>query len=67
MLFLLMVEATRRLIVLTESDMYALCIDEQTKGRVPSEIEFARAAIPDALRARLKEARATASSEVTPR
>ncbi len=67
MLFLLMVEATRRLIVLTESDMYALCIDEQTKGRVPREIEFARAAIPDALRARLKEARATASSEVTPR
>src|SRR5579871_6215711 len=53
MLFLTMVEATRRVIVLTERDMYDQCRKEAAGGRAPPEIEFACAEIPDELRARL--------------
>jgi hypothetical protein len=40
MLFLTMVEAKRRLIVLTERDMCDKCEREAAVGRVPPEIEF---------------------------
>src|SRR5205823_14095124 len=53
MLFLTMVEAKRRLIILTERDMWDQCEKEAAGGRVPPEIEFACATIPDELRARL--------------
>jgi hypothetical protein len=61
--FLTMVEATRRLIVLTERDMYDQCEHEVAGGRVPPEIEFASAIIPDELRLRLVAARLRASEE----
>ncbi len=63
MLFLTMVEAKRRLIILTERDMYDYCEKEAAGGRVPPEIEFVCAIIPDDLRSRLVAARLTASRE----
>jgi hypothetical protein len=63
MLFLTMVEAKRRLIILTEPDMFDQCKKEATGGRVPPEIEFACAIIPDELRVRLVAARNKASRE----
>lgn len=63
MLFLTMVVAKRRLIVLTEKDMFDQCEKEAAGGRVPPEIEFACAEIPTDLRARLVEARNKASIE----
>jgi hypothetical protein len=63
MLFLTMVNAKRRLIVLTEQDMRHQCEKEATSGRVPPEIEFICATIPDELRARLLAARSKASAE----
>lgn len=63
MLFLTMVEAKRRLVVLTERDMCDQCEREAAGGRVPSEIEFVCAVIPDELRTRLLAARLRASEE----
>jgi hypothetical protein len=63
MLFLTMVEAERRVIVLTEQDMFDQCKKESAGGRVPPEIEFVCAEIPDELRARLIAARLKASGE----
>jgi hypothetical protein len=63
MLFLTMVEAERRVIVLTEPDMFDQCKKESAGGRVPPEIEFVCAEIPDELRARLTAARLKASGE----
>lgn len=63
MLFLTMVAAKRRVIVLTERDMCDQCEHEATGGRVPPEIEFACATIPDELRTRLIAARRRASEE----
>ena len=56
----------RRLVVLTERDMYELFAKEQRGGRVPSIFEFVVADIPDELRSRLVIARMTASREVQP-
>ena len=63
MLFLTMVDAKRRVIVLTERDMLEQCEREAAGGRVPKEIEFVCATIPDDLRARLVKARSLASGE----
>jgi hypothetical protein len=63
MLFLTMVDAKRRIIVLTEQDMCDQCGKEFAGGRVPQEIEFVCAEIPSELRARLVEGRAKASGE----
>ena len=63
MLFLVMVEAKRRVVVLTEQDMCAQCEKELAGGRVPHGIEFAHAAIPEELRKKLVVARRLASSE----
>jgi hypothetical protein len=41
MLFLTMVEAKRRVVLLTEKDMFEQCLKEKAGGRVPPEIEFA--------------------------
>jgi hypothetical protein len=61
MLFLPMVEAKRRVIVLNEQDMCHQCKKEVAGGRVPPEIGFVCVIIPDELRARLVEARPKAS------
>ena len=64
---MLLAEAERRIVVLTEKDMYERCIKEVQGGRVPSSIEFVRAEIPLELEARLQISRGTASDEVLPR
>jgi hypothetical protein len=66
MLFLLLTEAKRRVIVLTAPDMYQLCLREKEGGRVPSSIEFALAPIPAQLQERLRHAQSAASREVRP-
>lgn len=67
MLFLLMaVGVQRRMLVVTEKNMYDLCVKEQASGRAPDNIEFVLAEIPDALRGKLIAARALASKEVSP-
>lgn len=63
MLFLTMVQAERRIVVLTEQDMCDQCEKEAAGGRVPPEIEFVCALIPEDLRARLVGARLKASIE----
>jgi hypothetical protein len=63
MLFLTMVEAKRRVIVLTENDMLEQCKKESAGGRVPKEIEFVCAQIPAELSTRLIAARLKASGE----
>ena len=65
MLFLTLVEAKRRIIVLTETDMLTQCQKEFAGGRVPREIEFVCAKIPMELSARLTESRLKASKEST--
>jgi len=68
MFFLLLVpDADRRIVVLTETDMFALCKKESEGGRVPSSIEFVHAAIPEDVAAKLRYARDEASSEVSPK
>jgi len=66
MLFLTMVGASRRLIVLTEDDTYELCLREREAGRVPAGIEFAHVTIPPALQKRLVVARGISSRESSP-
>lgn len=65
MLFLTMVEAKRRIIVLTEQDMCDQCKKEAAGGRVPPEIEFVCATLPQELNLRLIAARIKASGELT--
>ena len=66
MLFLLLAQVDRRLIVLTERDMYERCLQEVQAGRVPQSIEFHLAQIPDELAAKLGTARQEASREGSP-
>jgi hypothetical protein len=63
MLFLTMVEAQRRVIILTERDMCDQCERKLAAGRFPPEIEFFCAEIPDQLGVRLVAARLKASGE----
>ena len=67
MLFLTMVQAERRIIILSETDMFEQCKKESAGGRVPPEIEFMCAEIPEELRARLVAARLKASGEFSGR
>jgi len=67
MLFLIMVKADKRIIVLCEKDMYDYLIKEKTNGRVPDEIEFLHAPIPENLNIALIAARVIAADEVTPK
>jgi hypothetical protein len=66
MFFLLLAKVQRRIVVLTERDMYDLCLKEVAGGRVPSSIEFVHAEIPSQLAGKLKSARTKASKEVSP-
>jgi hypothetical protein len=67
MLFLMMAEGvTQRLVVLTDETMHACCEKERRGGRVPKEITFVLASIPEALHSRLVSARLLASREVSP-
>jgi hypothetical protein len=67
MLFLVMAkEPKRRIIVLTEPDMLDVCSKEKAGGRVPQQIEFVLADLPEDLREKLAQARKNASKEVSP-
>lgn len=65
-LFLTMVQATRRIIILVDQSMMLLCEKERAGGRVPPGIEFLHALIPAELQIRLKRAQESAGREVTP-
>ena len=55
MLFLLLAKGPeRRTIVLTESDMLDVCSKEKAGGRVPQEIDFILAELPDEVRKNLR-------------
>ena len=64
--FLLLTQARLKLVVLTEEDMHGWWLREAAKRRVPTEIEFLHAAIPNDLDTVLRASRRTASREVTP-
>jgi hypothetical protein len=67
MLFLhLAIGVDRKLLVLTEADMWEVCKKERAGGRMPLDIDLQLASIPEELRLRLLKARAAASAEVTP-
>jgi hypothetical protein len=67
MLFLMMATAKTKLIVLTEKDMFVLCLKEKESGRVPTEIEFILVELPEELAKSLKEAKKVASNEMSTR
>ena len=67
MYFLLLAQAERRIVVLTERDMYEQCLKEADGGRVPKSIEFVHVEIPSELHARLIASRAEASNELSGR
>jgi hypothetical protein len=67
MLFLLLASPKRALMILTERDMYELCEKEKEGGRVPRNIEFHHAPLPEDLAAKLKIAKQVSSDEVSPR
>jgi len=67
MLFLLMVQADKRIIILSEKDMCDYLIKEKDNGRVPLEIEFVHAPIPEDLKKLLIAAKMIASQEVSPK
>jgi hypothetical protein len=62
-LFLTMVEAKRRVVVLTERDMYEQYLREVQGGRVPPEVEFVYAPLCENINERLIAARLACSSE----
>jgi len=64
-LFLLLASCERRLIVLTESNMFAHCQKEMTAGRLPRNIEFLHADIPQELKSRLATSQRAAFREMT--
>ena len=64
--FLLLAEAPRKLMLLTETDMYENWLSEAESRRVPDSIEFVHVEIPHDLDLQLKSSRARASREVTP-
>ena len=65
--FLLLAEAERRLVLLTERDMYEQWMKEMEIGRVPQGVEFAHVEIPSELDSKLKDSRSKASQEVSPK
>lgn len=65
-LFLLLAEATKRVIVFTDRAMFDLTQNEISNGRFPKEIDIALADLPDELEARLRDARTQMAAEVTP-
>ena len=64
--FLLLARAERRLVLLTEHDMYERWLTEVKNGRVPESIELAHVKIPRKLDQKLISSRKKASLEVTP-
>ena len=64
--FLLLAKADRKLVLLTERDMYEKWLSEAQSGRVPDCVEFVHVEIPHDLNLKLTASRQAASREVTP-
>ena len=64
--FLLLAKADRKVVLLTEPDMYKRWLSEVQNGRVPDSIEFVHVEVPEELDLQLKASRRAASREVTP-
>ncbi len=64
--FLLLANAERTLMLLTERDMHSWWKGESENGRVPDSIEFFHVEIPAELIWQLRDSRQTASREVSP-
>ena len=65
-LFLLQTSLDRRLVVLADADLFKLCEREIDSGRMPRQVEFFHAPLPDALEIKLRASRAVAAAEVSP-
>jgi hypothetical protein len=66
MLFLILAEPKKAVVILTERDMYELCEKEKESGRTPPHIQFHHAPLPLDLAAKLKLAKKVSSDEVSP-
>ena len=66
MLFHTLAEPARHIMAFTEPCMLASCEAERARGRVPTQIEFVLAPLPDELAARLALSRDQSSKEVRP-
>ena len=64
--FLLLATAECKVMVLSERDMYDWWLAESVRGRVPNEIRFLHAVLPDELILALQASRRRAAQEVTP-
>ena len=64
-LFLTVVNAKQRIIILSEKDVFDLCQKEKNNGRVLREIEFVHAKIPEGLKKMLGDVKKGAAQEVT--
>jgi len=60
-------EPKRRIIILTEPDMLEVCSKEKSGGRVPQQIDFVLADLPENLREKLTQARKKTSKKVSPK
>jgi hypothetical protein len=67
MLFLVMADVEKRFVILTEKDMYELCLREKANGRVPNAIEFLHASLPADSAIELLKAKQSAAAEISPR
>ena len=64
-LFLLLADADRRLVIFADEPLYAMAAKEKQEGRLPSEVELHYAPLPTELRAKLSAAQKAASIEIT--
>jgi hypothetical protein len=65
-MFLLLANVERRIVVLADKAMHDLCMVEFNNGRLPQNVEFHLAEVPDVMLVDLAAARAIAAAEVTP-
>ena len=66
MSFLMMTNATTKVMAFTEEDMYELFCKERELGRVPHSIELLLVKLPVGLQERLATSKKEASDEVRP-
>jgi hypothetical protein len=65
-MFLSLRKAPRRVVVLTERDMFRKCTRQQDMGRLPRWVKFLLAPLPKTLAKSLRRARRKSSREVSP-
>ncbi len=67
LLFMTMTDADQKLVLVTQPDMFELCQRELAAGNVPPGVDFVHVELPRELARALRDAKARASEEVTPR